>query len=268
MIDSSVPDGMQRRGRGRRRRELFVPRPKADPFAFRFDRATPPASLKYKPKTYSLVHPARGRPVLSGNCIETWVQRCSTHNKLEYVLSLDADDAHNYLPLLTRISGKLWFSAIISTNQGVVDALNHGARHATGDVLIYVSDDFEPPELWDLKLDEVIGDLTDFVVWVNDGIQLRIMTISIVSRKYYEREGHMYYPEYFSVFCDNDFTEKAKRQQKIIMAQHLTFQHNHPCAGRATPDATYKRSNADKNYLDGETTFTRRWNENFGLSIS
>lgn len=213
---------------------------------------------------FSLIHPSRGRPAQALNCINLWLTRFSKENKIEYVLSLDTDDASNYLSVIPRMHRLVDAKVVVKQNKSVVPALNNGAKVSTGDVLIYLSDDFECPENWDRELVKVIGNKKEFAIWVADGLQNSIMTIHMLSRAYYERLGYMYYPEYFSVYADNDITEQAKKDNVMINARHLLFKHNHHSLNGGLPfDATYAKENCNEAYSSGRTLFIKRQQKEF-----
>jgi ADP-heptose:LPS heptosyltransferase len=225
-------------------------------------------------KKFSLVHPSRGRPEQALKCIRRWVMDASRHNDIEYILSLDLDDAKNYIGMVSDIR-ELDVRVVIGPNRSVVDALNWGAKEATGDVLIYLSDDFECPVGWDLDIEEAVGEEkflgsnplkgVEWALKVHDGNQDQTCTISILSRAYYEALGRIYYPEYFSVYVDNDFTEEAEARGVLIDGTHLVFKHNHYLFGGLPYDATYEKENNPEAYKCGEALLERRRKEKFGL---
>ncbi len=207
---------------------------------------------------FSLIHPSRGRPQQALSCLRFWLKNFSGKNELEYILSLDSDDAINYLSVIPVMHSIVRAKVCVDSNKSVVPALNNGAKLSTGDVLIYLSDDFECPGNWDLELQKAIGDRKEFAIWVNDGLQDSVMTIHMLSRLYYQRLGYMYYSEYFSVYADNDITEQAKRDGVLINARHLLFKHNHYSVLGIPPDATYQRENSSEAYATGRALYFRR----------
>ena len=224
-----------------------------------------PPSKKWK---FSLVHPSRGRPEPAWRCMRMWLSRASDHNPIEYVISLDRDDAKGYLEFIREGTGKLDFKVVIGPNENIVQALNRGAKAATGDVLIYLSDDFECPMNWDREIQKAVlakTDSNDWVLGVFDGHQKNTQTISIMSRTYYKRFGYMYYPDYISMWADPDFTETAKALGKLLDGFHLTFKHNHYTFGGMAFDATYEKQNSSKAWQHGEKLFYKRKANNFGV---
>ena len=158
---------------------------------------------------------------------------------------------------------------MINNNTCVVEATNKGAKEATGDVLIYVSDDMFPPDRWgELLENEIITNNynDEFLIKVNDGLQpfnIAIATVPIISKKMYETQGYLWHPEYKSMFCDEFAYWKAKTMGWLKLAPHITIQHEHPSNGKAINDQTYIDS--AKNWDQGKSTFARHKSLNFNV---
>jgi hypothetical protein len=88
------------------------------------------------------------------------------------------------------------------------------------------------------------------------------MCMAILTRKYYDRYGYVFYPEYFSMYSDNEFTKQAERDDVVINAKEIVFQHFHPAFHpEKAMDAVYERSNSKENYANGFAIFCRRSTE-------
>jgi len=238
-----------------------------DPLSLPMQRFTCPDAPKppnHVRQTVSLIHPSWGRPAMCRQCIYMWMDYFSKHNDLEYILSLDTDNAKEYLPVIRELVGKLNLKVVIYPNPNMVHALNNAAKLATGDILIYVSDDFECFANYDIAIQKAVGEKKDWALFVSDGIRDDdVQTISILSKEYYDRFGYIYYPEYISMWADPDYTETAKRTGKVIKALDLTFQHRHFMG--ASDDATYQKQNSSTAWDHGEKLFYERAEENFGI---
>lgn len=217
-------------------------------------------------QTFSLIHPSRGRVDQAYDCMKYWCGMMSPYNAVEYILSIDSNDSSNYLKILEEDTEPFGLRVVRGKNSNVVQALNRGAECATGDVLIYVSDDFLCPANWDLEIQKnAEGD--DWFMLINDGIQKKFATILIESRKYYKRFGYMYYPEYISMFADPDATETARAYGKLLDRTNLLFKHNHYTVGGMPFDKTYEKENSSTAWKHGEKLFEQRKKENFGVTI-
>lgn len=212
----------------------------------------------------SLLHPSRGRPEKAHETARHWFDKAGKIN-LEYILSCDSDDMqlHNYDPL----NGAQNMRRIVNENRSVVEATNKAAIASHGDILIYLSDDFECPDNWgELVLKEFENENRPLVIKVDDLLQpnhVTVLTIPIMNRALYERLGYFFQPEYKSMFCDVDLYYTAKHIGALKNAFHLKFPHNHHSIGKAENDETYRRSEA--NWRQGEEVFNRRRAQGFPI---
>jgi hypothetical protein len=82
--------------------------------------------------------------------------------------------------------------------------------------------------------------------------------MAILTRERYKAQGHLFHPEFFSMFSDNWFSHCAFRDGVVIDARdRITFEHVHPAFGKAEMDETYARSNDSYHYKTGEGMFRR-----------
>src|SRR5690606_13234289 len=208
----------------------------------------------------SLIHPSRGRPQQAFDTMTKWIDRAGA--RVEYILSLDEDD-----PTLSEyqrlFNGQK--SIVIDKNTSVVEATNVAAKCSTGNILLYLSDDFDCFEGWGYALEKEFSLYSGPVLLkVDDCLQrftVRILTIRIMNRECYDRLGYFWHPDYRSMWVDCDLYETASRRKMIQFAPHLKFEHLHPSNGKAKTDETYTRSAA--NWNQGKAVFDRRKRVNF-----
>lgn len=91
----------------------------------------------------------------------------------------------------------------------------------------------------------------------------RLITMSIMSKKYYDRFLYIYFPEYHSLFCDNEFTIVSQKLNKYKFIDVSIFKHLHPAFGLAPSDEQYKYT--ESFYVQDGETFKKRSIINFGL---
>jgi hypothetical protein len=181
--------------------------------------------------------------------------------------------------------------------QCYVDGVNAAAAVATGQILIVNADDQFPCGGWDVALLRLIdtrlgiersvvetvvpavsqildkpGIEGEFVIWVSTGTPLecerRIIVLPILSRARYERYGYVFYPEFESMYADNDLMEQAERDGVIIDGSHLMFPHRHPiCDGVPIGewDAVYQAQNRPEAYRLGQRVIAKRRAERSGM---
>jgi hypothetical protein len=117
---------------------------------------------------------------------------------------------------------------------------------------------------WDkLILDTISDTFAPAVLAVSDGHRKDdLLCMAILTRARYNQQGHLFHPEFFSMFSDNWFSHCAFRDGVVIDARdRITFEHVHPAFGKAEMDETYARSNAAEHYQKGSEIFQRLTHE-------
>lgn len=185
---------------------------------------------------FSLLYTSR-RPKQIWQCVKEWISHTALKDRIEFVFVADEDDrptAQAMAATCSRLAamGIRAIGPIPSPKPGnCVKGWNTAAKHATGKVLIAISDDFLPPLVWDESMRMLGGDLDgDAAILVSDGNTKPgdlCMTLPIVTRAYYERVGYLLHPAYQSMFCDNDLAEHAAQTGNLIDARHIAFRHQH-----------------------------------------
>jgi hypothetical protein len=69
---------------------------------------------------------------------------------------------------------------------------------------------------------------TDGVLWFFDGWRKDLNTLCILGRKYYDRFGYVYHPEYKSFWSDAEFTDVATILNKQTFIDKVIIRHLHP----------------------------------------
>lgn len=209
----------------------------------------------------SLIHPSRGRAQKSFDTTSKWIARACC--EVELIISLDESDLekNRYKSLYNNSDTKI----IINDNDCVVKAANHAAKESKGDILVYVSDDFDCPNNWGTQiLDIVIDYPKEWLLKVDDCLQrfeADVLTIPIMSRGLYEYLGYFFHPSYRSMFCDQDLYWTVNHLGAMKFSPNLKFPHEHYCNKKSVFDLTYEQSN--KNWDSGKELYTQRKKMNF-----
>lgn len=225
--------------------------------------ATTLTEAQLKKVKISLIHPSRGRAQKAQQTYDYWLKQSSGKIEIEHVLSIDSDDAQK-----NKYFG-LFPSSIIKQggNTCVVEAANVAAKLSTGNILIYLSDDFKCPENWDMLLAErFAGVKTPMLLQVRDGINefgTACLTIPVMNRLLYKKLGYFWHPNYRSMFVDNDLFHTCQNNNWLTGAPDLVFEHEHWVNKKAPVDETYTKSEA--NWKHGEKLFNERKAQNFPL---
>ena len=203
----------------------------------------------------SLLHATRGRWSQAIQAMNMWMARAENPMGVEHIFAIDADDEESRDKLRR-------FRCTISAQGGYsVQAWNVAALASTGDVLVQMADDFEPPAGWDRQiLDALGGDIfAPRVLRVADGNRTDgLITCAIVTRRWYEQHG-LFHGEYRNVYSDNDLTATATKAGAIIGAPHILIRHHHPFFNdKVKMDATYERGNDLAEYARAKALYAKR----------
>lgn len=71
-----------------------------------------------------------------------------------------------------------------------------------------------------------------------------IWTVPVLDKAYYERFGYVYYPNYFSLYCDEEAIAVGKANGRMWFWPDEIMEHLHPNWNKAPTDMHYKRANA------------------------
>lgn len=205
----------------------------------------------------SLIHPSRSRPEKAKATARKWIAEAGVPT--EHIFSVDHSDpkASEYF--------EVGFTTIQYPNTCVVEATNQAAKVSTGDLLLYLSDDFDCYKGWGLDVvKQFENENRPLLIKCDDGLQqfnVPVLTIPIMNRALYDRLGYFWHPEYKSMFVDEDLYWTSFKLAALKMCPQIKFQHNHPSNGKAVNDETYTRSSA--NWDQGKALFFKRKAEGF-----
>jgi SAM-dependent methyltransferase len=217
---------------------------------------------------FSIIHPC-ARPAAWHKIYAAWLNAAQSRD-FEYILVCDKRWGFEVLP--PALNGDR-FRAIWNTGRRCyVDAVNLGAQYASGDVLIVVADDQFPASDWDFHLAETLADSGKEVVEVSTGTpqehERGILVMPILTRARFERLGYVLFPQYESMFADNDFCEAARKDDQVADARHLLFPHRHPYFDKSVEsDAAYEAQNRPEAYQLGGAVLQARRAANFGAEV-
>ena len=252
--------------------------------------------------TFSLIHPSI-RPNKWREIYDAWIKAAAQPGNVQYLLAVDAKwgfgetrDIHDWA--LQRATESLPHrnALIWTTGKSYVESVNLAAKEATGGVFIVIADDIWPPLGWDEAIatgqwmamlhDEyhhyTTGpeDALEFAIWVNNGGSAEfaiwvnnggsadrrdtIMEMPVVSRSRVERLGYLYYPDYLSMYADQDLAEHCKldaaeERCSLIRLDEPVFPHFHPVNDPSVKvDEQYRWQNRPEAYAVGRRILEAR----------
>lgn len=206
-------------------------------------------------------YPSRSRPERFLQVLKEWVRLADDTSGLHFVFSFDADDdsmweAGEWIRDL-GINANVYFR----TSNTKVEAINRDIADVTvpWEILVVVSDDMWPQvQGWDTLIrGEIAATDGDCLVWHPDQKQKDIVTLPIMTRAYYDRDGHVYDPRFTSVFCDNLQTDLARKRGRLVFIDTLLAEHRHPANVTMSKDALYEKNETPEIWKQDQALFER-----------
>lgn len=186
---------------------------------------------------------SRSRPQKFFDGLDNILQNLGDLNNFCILVSLDSDDEsmnnQNTIQRLIEYVKKYPNKIVIKygLSKSKIDAINRDVNEFKErfdfDILVNFSDDMQFIEH---SFDNIIRskfflnfpDL-DGNIYFDDGFTAdKLCTMSIIGRKYYDRYNYIYHPSYYSLWCDNEYTIVAQKQNKLLYFHEKIFRHNHP----------------------------------------
>ncbi len=218
--------------------------------------------------------PTRSRREKFFSLFDLYLTNMADNQNTSFLLTLDSDDDSMSMDKIAhRLS---FYRDFYEVNIEVIYGLSENKIHAVNrdislykrpwDILMLTSDDMTPVHYgYDSKIVEAfeqhIPD-TDGVLYVPDGYT-PLNTLPVLGKKYYERFGYIYNPEYQSFFCDNEFHMVAWLLNKHFKYTTCLIRHDHPIWTGKGNDDLYIRNNIP--WAHDEEVFNRRKLINFGI---
>lgn len=220
--------------------------------------------------------PTRNRPEQFLSILEKHISLLDNKINTTFLITLDSDDDSMYNREVKDAMNNLEDSTgvailyIYGTSLNKIHAVNRDLESFQDwDILILSSDDMMPIQqgydtIIKNDMEKYFPDL-DGVLYYPDGFT-PLNTLPIMGKKYYDRFGYVYNPNYISFFCDNEYHLVADLLKKQYYAEKILFKHLHPCNTQEVKwDNLYEQNNASWNY--DQQIFTERKNQKFGLDV-
>lgn len=181
------------------------------------------------------------------------IQTLSRHSDYHILVSADSDD-----PTMQDAESSDKVTVMYGVSKSKIDAINRDLPFNDWDILVNISDDMVfTCEGFDLEIIEAFGNNFDQFIHFPDGhTDIRLCSLSIIGRDYYERFGYIYHPDYVSLWCDNEALEVAQELGKWKYIDKLIFEHKHPAwTGAKADDLLIK---TQQYYRQDNRTYLRR----------
>lgn len=125
------------------------------------------------------------------------------------VAKLDNDDGHMNNGCVKQRLADNYPNVIVKwgMSKSKIHAINRDLDNLPPwSIMICLSDDmrFRTPGFDNIIRPHMPANLDGFLHMYDDYAKDRVCTVSILGRKYYERDGYIYHPDYYSMWCDDE----------------------------------------------------------------
>jgi len=212
--------------------------------------------------TISLIH-ATARADAAKKCQQLWLDSAENRANIEIITCIDADD---------EACKAAFPDAVISPAKTACAAWNEAAKHATGDIIVVLDDDFHPVSGWDEVICSYMANGADILHVGDKHRKDELICHPIISRRYYETIGYVWHPNFKSVYCDNEFTTRAKAWGYVDASKggtvDLGFIHKNPSQNYGVEDEVARISNSKERYAHGKAVYERLVSNNVVLAFT
>lgn len=192
-----------------------------------------------------------------------------------FVISCDKDDPEMSPKTIKKLTKKFTrFPLYIhyGDNKSKIAACNANMEPYTGqwDVVLLASDDMVPviKNFDKIIMNTMESNFPDYsgVLNFNDGfVNFTRNTYPVLGVNYYNKFGYIYYPEYKSLYCDEELKIVSQKLNKELIVDTVIIEHRHPCNGKAHIDKTYQRALKPEIIKHDQDLFAARAQINFEL---
>ena len=177
-------------------------------------------------------YPTYGRPVQFQKTLGLYYEKMKNKNN-SFLITMNEDDiSMNNKQTIEFLESHPNLIYKFGHHKTKIEAFNADMQGMDFDILVVISDDMIPivngyDEIIRVDMINHFPDLNGGLHY-NDGIQgPNICTLTIMGRQLYDYFGYVYHPSYKSFYCDREYTEVLKIQNKLFYSPHIIIRHKH-----------------------------------------
>jgi len=217
---------------------------------------------------------SRSRPEKFFKGLDSIYNNLSDKENFHVLCSFDTDDISMYnQDVIDSLSSYHNLTYYFGHSKTKIEAINADLDKAPiFDILVNFSDDqvftvygFDDIIRKDMK--ENFPDTDGVLHYHDDNNGSRLMTMSIMGKKYFDRFGYIYHPDYSSVYCDNEAMEVAQKLNKYKFIDTIIYNHLHWRYGLSEFDNLYKINDTAPVYQKDRIVYNKRFSKNFDLQL-
>jgi hypothetical protein len=202
---------------------------------------------------------SRTRPEKFFACLDNIISM-ARHNDYFILASLDIDDpSMNNDEIKKRMEGYSMLDAKWGWSLNKVDAINRDiGKRPDFDILCNHSDDmWFIKEGFDLDILEAFKDWNGIVHFPDQQTGAKLISYAMMHKEYYDIDGHIYNPQFDSVYADNYQKDVAEKRKKYKFVPVRILDHRHHAWGYGPADDLLKKTEDPVVYAKDRETYKR-----------
>jgi hypothetical protein len=214
--------------------------------------------------------PTLGRPKKFIEVLDLYYDLLDDKENTSFNIVIDETDlSMNNNEMLHKILSRENCKVTLIPHISKIYAINSFDSNTSFDILLVASDDMIPIEKgYDTIIrNEMKNNFPnlDGVLWFYDGYRKDLNTLTIMGKKYYEKFGYIYYPEYKSYFCDAELMIVANSMNKQVYIDKCIIRHDHFTHVKGHPDETERTSGV--HYANDSKLYYEREKRGFDIKL-
>jgi len=226
--------------------------------------------------------PTRSRPEKFKEVISKYIDFLSGKHYVRVLVTADLDDE-----TMNTDEMKEWMDDVndagkeagyyeleykYGDSKSKIEAVNKDMEDEEFDILLLFSDDMIP-QVKDYD-DIIVKNMEhhfpdcDGALNFNDGLRPdwpRIMTLAILSYPVYKKMGHIYHPEYKSVYADDEQTTVCRLLGKLVNLNFCIIRHEWVPGNHPEADEMHAEQESEEMYKYDRDIFQKHSKENFNI---
>jgi len=219
-----------------------------------------------------IVYPSRGRKERFFQALDACVNNIQDKNNYTILVKLDTDDEVMTQPeVVAKVLSYNNIDISWGLSESKVHAINRNIPESGWDILVNLSDDqFFNIYGWDsmvrVEMQNNFPDGDGYLHFREKDSQHHLCVQTICDKKYYDRFGYIYHPEFKSLFCDNEQFLVAKILERYVYIPYDLIVHKNPAYSEYGMDKDIMfLQQQEIGYTIDQQTFIRRQALNFDL---
>lgn len=216
--------------------------------------------------------PSRSRPERLLSSLRSIIEMTHDKHLFHVFLCLDSDDPSRplYELILTQLTN---LSSVLTINYGVSHSKIHAINRVipaeiSYDIIINWSDDMKATVYgFDIMIKKKFYDAfpegDGFLHMSDQDAKEACPVLYIADKKYFERDGYIYFPGYKSLWCDNESKAVAILRERYSFCPDIVYNHLQPAYGHLPADELWHEQQSYWN--QDEALFKEREKNNFYL---